>query len=219
MTHSGAMMIRDLSAAAGRGGDDDVLSLTLRRAFMGDPGVRVLAGLGLPVAGGVERLGAVVVHAGGLVVVRSTAPGSVPCLTGRRASVEADPCRIVVDARRQAEAVRAHLSARAPSLLRRRLWAGRFAAALPVEALVVADRPACPDGDAVCRTLVLTPQAVETRVRALVERQPGRDVFGRRLRLRECEVAAIADHLSRVHVRPVNHRPPPEPAAVAVMPA
>lgn len=212
--------IRDVTPAAAPGGEEDALCAGLRRAFAAEPDVRVLAGLGLPVGADVERLGTVVVHRGGLAVLRSVGRDGLACLgEADHDPVHAEPCRHVIAVRRQAEALRAHVAMHAAELLRRRLLPRVFAAALPVAGLVVPARPACPSSGEVCRTLVLTPHGAEGRVRDLMTQPPQRDRLGRRAVLTPGEIAAVAEHLMRVHVRPVTRRPVAELAVAAFVTA
>ncbi|WP_141415058.1 hypothetical protein [Caenispirillum bisanense] len=222
-----AMTIRDVTPDAWlAGAEDDTLGAGLRRALADMPDVRVLPCVGLPAGGRVERLGTVVVHRRGLVVLHPTAAAGLGCLTGAaHGPVLAEPCHALVAVRRQAEALRAHLAARAASLLHGRLLPAVFAAALPVDALVVTNgrhgmgEAAVGPGD-LCRALVLSPEGAEDRVRDLVAQPPRRDRLGRRLLLRRAEMAAVVDHLRRVHVgcglpRPAGGRLPAVRTATA----
>lgn len=218
-----AMTIRDVTPEVWlAGAEDDALGAGLRRALADMPDVWVLPCVGLPAGGRAERLGTVVVHRRGLVVLHPTGAAGLGCLSGAaHGPGPADPCHALVAARRQAESLRAHVAARAASLLHGRLLPAVFAAALPVDALVVADgrdgmgEAGVGPGD-FCRALVPSPQAAEGRVRVLVAQLARRDRLGRRLLLRRAEVAAVVDHLRRVHVGCGLHRAAGEPLLPAV---
>lgn len=208
-----AAIVHDITPTPGLEAGDDPLVPALQRAFGGRPGVRLLPRLGLPVAGGAEHMGAVVVHRGGFILLRRQGQDAIPCLRDSGTTPEAEPCRPVIDARRQGALLRHHVAERAVALLSRRLRSASFAAALPVDVLVVAEAADADDeadatGATACLSVVRSAEAVVERLERLLARPPRRDRLGRRLLLRVAEVEAIAAHLERVHVAPPR-RPPP----------